>query len=190
MLRQITYAGLLTGSFLLTGVAPATELSAVAYGTISEVKQRKKDTSGGKKGGAIIGGLIGLGSSSGRSTGTKIVRSGVSAAAGAAIGGAVASGTEVAYTVDLVRGGTVRVVMDSGNFRKGDCVSVERGKTNNMRRVSGEFCIHNEEVPEQYKAEHVKEANECIQAKEELLAAETEDAVKVAHMKMNILCQD
>jgi len=136
MLRKITYAGLLTGSMLLAGNVQATELSAVAYGTVSAVSQQKKDTSGGKTGGAIIGGLLGLASSGGRSTGTKVLRSGVGAAAGGAVGGAVASGTDMAYTVDLVSGGTVRVVMDSGNFRNGDCVSVEQGRTNNMRRVS------------------------------------------------------
>ena len=190
MLRKITYVGLLTGSMLLAGNAQATELSAVAYGTISAVSQQKKDTSGGKTGGAIVGGLLGLASSSGRSTGTKILRSGVGAAAGGAVGGAMASGTNMAYTVDLVGGGTVRVVMDSGNYRKGDCVSVERGSTNNMRRVSDEFCVHNKQVPEEYKKEHVKEANECAQAKQELLAAKDEAAVNTAHMKMNILCQD
>lgn len=190
MLLKITYAGLLTGSVLLAGIAQAAELSAVAYGTISAVSQQKKDTSGGKTGGAIIGGLLGLATSSGRSTGTTLLRSGVGAAGGAAVGGAAASGTEMAYTVDLVGGGTVRVVMDSGNYKTGDCVSVERGRTNNMRRVSEEFCSHNEEVPEKYKKEHVEEANECAQAKQELLAAKDEAAVNTAHMKMNILCQD
>ena len=112
------------------------------------------------------------------------------AAAGGAIGGSVASGTDMAYTVDLIDGGTVRVVMDSGNFHQGDCVSVERGSTNNMRRVSTEYCTHNKEVPAQYKKEHVDEASECHQAKQELLAAKDEAAVKTAHMKMNILCQD
>lgn len=190
MFRQITCAGLLTASLLLSGCASATKLSAVAYGTITEVSQQERDSSDGRAAGAVIGGLIGLGSSRGRSSRTTVLRSGVGAAAGSAIGGAASSGTVMAYTVDLVRGGTVQVVMDSGNFRIGDCVSVERGETNNMRRVSEEFCIHNEEVPEQYKSEHIKEANECALAKEELLAAQTEDAIKVAHMKMNILCQD
>ena len=92
--------------------------------------------------------------------------------------------------IRLVGGGTVRVVMDSGNFHQGDCVSVERGSTNNMRRVSSEYCNRNADVPEVYKQEHQKEANECAQAKEELLAAKDEAAVKTAHMKMNILCQD
>jgi outer membrane lipoprotein SlyB len=190
MLRKITCAGLLAGSFLLAGNAQATELSAVAYGTITVVSQQQKDTSGGKTGGAVVGGLLGLYSGRGRSTSNKILRSGVGAVAGGAVGGAMARGTNMAYTVDLVGGGTVRVVMDSGNFHKGDCVSVERGSTNNMRRVSSEYCSHNKQVPEEYKAEHVKEANECAQAKQELLAAKDEAAVNTAHMKMNILCQD
>lgn len=190
MYRRIAYIGLLTCSMLLAGNAQATELSAVAYGTITAVSTQEKDTSSGKKTGAIIGGLIGLASSGGRSTGTKVVRSGVGAAVGAGVGGSVSAGTELAYTVDLVNGGTVRVVMDSGNFRQGDCVSVEQGRTNNMRRVSSEFCAQHKEVPEEYKAEHVKEASECAQAKQELLAAKDEAAVKTAHMKMNILCHD
>lgn len=48
--------------------------------------------------------------------------------------------------------------------------------------------MNNQQVPEQYKAEHVKEALECAQAKEELLAAQTPEALEMAHMKMNILC--
>ncbi len=190
MYRQIAFTGLITAGLLLTGGAAATQLSAVAYGTITEVTQQQKDTSSARRSGAIVGGLIGLGSSSGRSTRTTIVRSGVGAAAGSAIGGSAAAGSQTAYTVNLVGGGTVRVVMDSGSFRTGDCVSVERGRTNNMRHVSDEFCINNQKVPEQYKEEHVREANECAQAKEELLAAQTEDAINLAHMKMNILCQD
>jgi outer membrane lipoprotein SlyB len=190
VLNKIFVIGLLTGGILLAGNAQATKLSAVAYGTISAVTKHEKDTSGGSTGGAVIGGLIGLATGRGKSNSNKALRGIGGAAAGSAVGGAMASGTEIAYTVDLVKGGTVRVVMDSGNFHKGDCVSVERGSTNNMRRVSSEFCIHNKEVPEEYKAEQVKEANECAQAKEELLAATDEAGVKTAHMKMNILCQD
>ncbi|MDJ0777141.1 MAG: hypothetical protein QNJ85_04700 [Gammaproteobacteria bacterium] len=190
MFRQITCVGLITGSFLMAGVAPAAQLSAVGYGVISEAIEQKKDTSGARSSGAVVGGLIGLGSSSGRSTRTRIARTGVAAGLGSAVAGSASAGTEMAYTVNLVGGGTVRVVMDSGNFRVGDCVSVERGKTNNMRVVSDEFCINNEQIPEQYKAEHVMEAHECAQAKEELLAAETPEELELAHMKMNILCQE
>ena len=190
MLRKINYVGLLSGSILLAGSVQAAQLSAVGYGTISAVSKQEKDTSGGTAGGAIIGGLLGLATGKGKSRSNKALRSLGGAAVGGAVGGSVASGTDTAYTVDLVGGGTVRVVMNNGTFHQGDCVSVERGSTNNMRRVSGEFCVHNKAVPEQYKAEHKKEADECALAKEELLAATDEAGVKTAHMKMNILCQD
>ena len=189
MLRTITCAGVIAGSILATGIAQATQLSAVAYGTISEVSQQQKDTSSARTSGAIMGGLIGLGSSSGRSGRTKIARSAVGAGLGSAVAGGASAGTETAYTVNLVDGGTVRVVMDSGSFRVGDCVSVERGRTNNMRMVSDEFCVNHDKVPQQFKTEHVMEAEECVQAKEELLAAQTAEAIELAHMKMNILCQ-
>ena len=191
MFRKTTYAGFMTASLLLAGCASTSpQLSAVGYGTVTEAIEQEKDTSEATKSGAIIGGLIGLASSSGRSTGTTIARTGVGAGLGAAIGGGAAAGTEMVYTVDMVSGGTLRVVMDSGNFRVGDCVAIERGRTNNMRAVSQEFCFNNAQVPEQYKAEHVKEAHECAQAKDELLAAQTPEAVEIAHMKMNLLCED
>lgn len=190
MVRQIARISMFAVSILCAGNVQATKLSTVAYGTVSAVSKQEKDNSGDIKGGAIIGGIIGLATSGGRSTGSTVLRTGVGAAAGGAVGAAAGGGSEMAYTVDLVEGGTVRVVMDSGSFREGDCVSVERGNTNNMRRVSSTFCDHHDQVPEEHKAEHQKEANECAQAKEELLAAKDEEAINVAHMKMNILCQD
>ena len=190
MFLKITYVGLLTGSILLAGNVQAAKLSAVAYGTISAISQQNKDNSGSKTGGAIVGGVVGLLSGKGKSKSNKALRGIGGAAVGGAVGGAVGSGIETVYTVDLVSGGTVRVVIEEGHFQKGACVSVERGQTNNMRQVSDEFCVHNKEVPEEYKAEHKKEANECHQAKQELLAAKDEAAVNTAHMKMNILCQD
>ncbi len=126
MIHKVIYTGILTTSILLAGNAGATQLSAVAYGTISAVSQQKKDTSGGTTGGAIVGGLLGLATGRGKSKSNKALRGIGGAAAGGAIGGAMSSGAETAYTVDLVSGGTVRVVMDSGNFHQGDCVSVER----------------------------------------------------------------
>ena len=74
----------------------------------------------------------------------------------------MAQGTEMVYTVDLVSGGTVRVVMDSGSFHRGDCVAVEQQA----------------------------EADQCSQAKQRLLDAQTEEEINSAAMVMNILCQD
>jgi len=182
---------LLSAILMATGSAHASNVISVAYGSITAVNQQAKDTSGGKTGGALVGGLVGLYTGKGRSTSNKALRTLGGAAVGSAAGGTMARGTEMVYTVSLVEGGTVRIVMDSGNFRSGDCVAIEQGGASaNMRRVSEEFCRNYASVPQQYKTEHNKEADECAQAKQQLLDAQTEDAIKAAHMKMNILCQD
>lgn len=176
---------------LSIGTVQASSVVSVAYGTVTAVNQQEKDVSGGKAGGALVGGMIGLYTGKGKSTSNKALRTLGGAAAGSAVGGTMARGTEMVYTVTLITGGTVRIVMDSGNFRSGDCVALEQGGASaNLRRVSDEFCRNNASVPQQYKAEHEQEANECAQAKQQLLDAQTEDAIKAAQMKMNILCQD
>jgi len=191
MTKSLGMTALLSAMLFTTGSVQASKLISVAYGTITGINQQEKDTSGGKTGGALVGGLIGLASGSGKSGSNKALRTLGGAAVGSAAGGAMARGTDMVYTVSLVEGGTVRIIMDSGNFHRGDCVAVEQGGASaNMRRVSGEFCRNTAKVPQQHKAEHVKEADECAQAKKQLLDAKTEDAIKAAHMKMNILCQD
>jgi outer membrane lipoprotein SlyB len=191
MNRTLRMTSLLSAILITTGPVHASNVVSVAYGSITAVNQQARDTSGGKTGGALVGGLVGLYTGKGKSTSNKALRTLGGATVGSAAGGTMARGTEMVYTVSLVEGGTVRIVMDSGNFHRSDCVAVERGGASaNMRRVSEEFCTHNAAVPQQHKAEHQKEANECVQAKQQLLDAQTEDAIKAAHMKMNILCQD
>jgi outer membrane lipoprotein SlyB len=191
MNRTLRMTSLLSAILITTGPVHASNVISVAYGSITAVNQQARDTSGGKTGGALVGGLVGLYTGKGKSTSNKALRTLGGAAVGSAAGGTMARGTEMVYTVSLVEGGTVRIVMDSGNFRSGDCVAVEQGGASaNMRRVSEEFCRNYASVPQQYKTEHNKEADECAQAKQQLLDAQTEDAIKAAQMKMNILCQD
>jgi len=191
MNKTILMTAFLAGTLLTSGTIQASKVMSVAYGTITGVNQQERDTSGGKTGGALVGGLLGLYSGKGKSGSNKALRTLGGAAVGSAAGGTMARGTEMVYTVSLINGGTVRVIMDSGNFHRNDCVAVEQGGASaNLRRVSSEFCSHNASVPQQYKAEHQTEANECAEAKQQLLGAQTEDAIKAAQMKMNILCQD
>jgi outer membrane lipoprotein SlyB len=177
-------------TILTAGSLQAASLMAVAYGTVTGISQQERDTSSGSRGGAIVGGLAGFASGSGRSGSNRALRTLAGGAGGSALGRTMARGTETVYTVSLVEGGTVRIVMD-GNFRMGDCVSVERGGgSNNMRRVSNEFCTNNARIPSQYKAEHQREADECAQATQRLLNAQTDDEIRNAQTIMNILCQD
>lgn len=170
--------------------AHAAGMVSVAYGTITGVGQQEKETAGGKTGGAVLGGMVGLYSGKGKSGSNKALRTMGGATVGSAVGGTMAKGMDTVYTVSMVEGGAVRIVMD-GNFRTGNCVAVERGGPSaNLRRVSEEFCRNSGGALQPYKVEHKREAGECAQAKEQLLAAQTEESVKTAQMKMNILCQD
>ena len=84
MIRPVAFFTVLSvACVFLIGCASGTQLSGVAYGTITEVSQQEKDNTSGKAAGAVIGGLIGLGTSSGRSNRTTLLRSGAGAAAGA-----------------------------------------------------------------------------------------------------------
>jgi outer membrane lipoprotein SlyB len=191
MNKKLLMTAVLSASLLAAGSVQAATIMSVSYGTITGINQQARDTSGGASGGAVLGGLVGLASGSGRSRSNRALRTLGGAAVGSAAGRTIAQGTEMVYTVDLVNGGTVRVVMDSGSFHRGDCVAVEQGGPSaNLRRVSSEFCLNNAAVPQQYKAAQQSEADQCAQAKQRLLDAQTEEEINTAAMVMNILCED
>ena len=191
MNKTFFMTALLSVSLFAAGSMQAATIMSVSYGTITGINQQDRDTSGGSTGGAVLGGLVGLATGRGRSRSNQALRTLGGAAVGSAAGRAMARGTDMVYTVDLVNGGRVRVVMDSGNFHRGDCVAVEQGGVSaNLRRVSSEFCFNNAAIPQQYKAAHQQEADQCAQAKQRLLDAKTEEQINTAAMVMNILCQD
>jgi hypothetical protein len=190
IIRSATVAVVLVAGLFTAGALQAASLMAVSYGTITGISQQERDTSSSSRGGAIVGGLAGFATGRGQSGSNRALRTLAGGAIGSAAGRAGGRGTETVYTVSLIDGGTVRIVMD-GNFRMGDCVSVERGGgSNNMRRVSSEFCTNNDRIPAQYKAQHQREADECAQATQRLLNAQTDEEIRNAQTIMNILCQD
>jgi hypothetical protein len=90
-----------------------------------------------------------------------------------------------AYTGNLETGGTVRVVTEAGGMQVGDCVAVERGDYNNIRRVSDVACTDNSK--EVYE-EHQEDADECAAAKRELLEADDDAWIERAARKVHVLC--
>ena len=66
-------------------------------------------------------------------------------------------------------------------------MSVERGQHANIRRVASVLCSGNETMPTDEK--HVREAEQCHEAKEQLLAASTDDQIEAAARKVSILCE-
>jgi hypothetical protein len=144
--------------------------------------------------GAVIGGFAGLVSASGRSGRSQLA----SAAGGAVLGGLIGKALEgnrqgYEYRVRFTGGSESRFITEKGYFERGDCVSMERGSdaqgraVNNLRRVPDSMC----ESRTQQKAHphYVKEARECVEAKQQLLDAQDNDELRRASSKVKVLCE-
>ena len=157
---------------------------------VAQARVELKDDSAKK--GALIGGAIGLAAGSGKGGKTQRKRAGIGIGLGAIAGSAKKKPTGMKYSVRTADGTIVQIVTDQSQIRIGDCVSVEEsGGKANIRRISDTACqpesasIMNDPAIQE---ELQEEAAECVAVKEELLAAETDEAIDRALRKMSILC--
>jgi len=161
----------------------------IQYGIVVASKHVEEKSNAGK--GALVGGAIGLYAGKGKSSGTKFRRT----TAGAVVGGATAKAAQGSlaareYQVRTATGITV-IVSDQTEIIVDDCVLVETpNKGNaNIRRVASTYCDPaSAEVVADLQEEMQEEAQECADAKGELAAATTDDAVDRALRKISILC--
>jgi len=172
--------------------------TSVSFGRITAVNMVSQQNANAQIGGAILGGTIGAAAGSGRSGSNRALGGIGGAFAGQQIGRLASQRQAFEYTI-LVGGTTTRMITDEAGLRIGDCVAVERGAYNNLRLVSDAKCAApapqraaapsaSPPPPAGASASEVKAANACIQAKEQLLAAETEDAFDRAERRVRLLC--
>jgi outer membrane lipoprotein SlyB len=173
----------------------AGQSASISVGTVTKVETIDLRSQNAPAG-ALVGGMLAYHTTgSKRSSTTKWGR----AAAGAVAGGAIARAREGdlsgrLYTVDLGGGRTMQVVSDQTEIRQGDCVIVEQVKDQaNVRRADPTACqpesadvLASPDVQEELQ----EEAEECLAAKEELLAAQTAEQFELAERKMAIFCND
>jgi hypothetical protein len=178
-------------SGVAASVAQAESLD-VDYGVVTEVNEIEFDESGTTAGtavGALTGGAVGYGFGRKKSSAKKraIVIAGT--AAGAWLGNKATekTGTGYAYTVDLIEGNGVTITTEQGGIDVGDCVTIERGESANIRQVSEVHCQAGHTEP---TAEHVAEAKECEAAKAAMLEAETDEALAAAVREARIRCEE
>lgn len=137
--------------------------------------------------GAMVGGFTGLVLARNKSPGRQIA----TGAGGAVLGGLATRALEgerrgYSYRIRYVGGTESRFITEKDYLRSGDCVAVERGEYANVRRVASVLC---EPRPaQQPDPSHIAQAEQCHRAKEQLLAAETEEAIESASRKVSILC--
>ena len=137
--------------------------------------------------GAIVGGLTGLLLTKNGSTGGAIAGT----AGGAVLGGLATRGVEgnlksYQYSLQFLNGGGTDFITEKNYLVVGDCVSVERGNYNNVRRVASSLCGRSR--LDEPATSHMRDANECHAAKQALLNAPTEDSARAARVKVDVLC--
>ena len=147
-------------------------------------------------GGAVVGGILGYVGTSGRQSSSRRARNTI---LGAAAGGAVANRAQgnrngMQFTIETAPGATIQVVTDQTEIKVGDCVNVEQAGsgTANVRRVSPAMCeaAASNVVDTVVQADMAESADRCLQAKDRLLEAETDEQVEAAIRRVEILCDD
>jgi outer membrane lipoprotein SlyB len=159
--------------------------SRIDYGVITAVQRVDIQNRDAQAAGALLGGALGAGVGSGRSTSNRALGGLAGASVGSRLAGAAGSTTGFEYTVLIGGTNTIRLVTEKASLRVGDCVSVERGRFNNIRLAADERC---ERPAAKAPRSAVREADACETATQQLLEAESDEDFARAERRMRILC--
>ena len=146
--------------------------------------------------GAVVGGVVGYATTSSRQSSSRRARNtAIGAGTGALLTRAAQGSLDgMQFTVEIRPGTRITVITDQSGVIVGDCVNVETASngTANVRRVSEAVCraAFDNQVDEVVLAEMTHEADLCVQAKERLLDAETDEAFEFAMRRVQFMCDD
>ena len=171
----------------------AGQSATVRTGTVTAM--RSVDLNDGNAvGGALVGGAFGAALTRSKKGSSRRDRN---AAIGAVLGGAAAAAKTRPgriYTVTTNEGTMIQIATEQTEIRIDDCVFVEEaGGTANIRRAPATACEPASKEVMQDAAiieEMQEEANECAAAKQELVDADSDDAIDRAVRKVKLLCYD
>ena len=177
----------------LAGVADAQV--RVQYGRITNVQATTVTDTTSRNVGTLVGGGVGLATGSGQSGSNRALRTLGGAAAGRGVGTLAGRSQAFEYTVLVDGTTTVRIVSDQAGKRIGDCVAVEQGQFSNIRLVPDSRCAARAQPatakaapPPAPPAADAQQATACEQAKEQVLAATTDEEFNIAERRMRLLC--
>src|SRR5262247_4715554 len=181
---------------LMCAAGGAVAQTSVNYGRITAVNLVTEQNRAAQTGGAILGGALGAASARNRSGGTAALRAGGGVFAGQQLGRMATQRQTFEYTILIDGTSTITMVTDEAGLRVGDCVAVERGAFNNLRLVDDARCNPRpaaqgqKAAPPKATAADVRQADACIQAKDRLLDAETDEDFERAYRRVRLLCSD
>ncbi len=184
-------------SLLFAGLASAQrsgQSMSVQTGVVVAAQAVNLQSAAGR--GAVVGGVVGLAAtSSNRSSSRRARNAAIGAGTGALISRRAQGSLDgMQYTIETGPGSRIVVVTDQTQVRVGDCVNVEQAGsgTANVRRVSESLCdaVFDNQVDEELQTYMTREADACLQAKDRLMDAESDDAFEVAMRRVNFFCND
>ena len=195
MLRQVSAVSVAAVAALVLPQAADAQVR-VQYGRITNVQATTVTDTTARNVGTLVGGGVGLATGSGQSGSNRALRTLGGAAAGRGVGTLAGRSQAFEYTVLVDGTTTVRIVSDQAGKRVGDCVAVEQGQFANIRLVADSRCAPTRAQPAPAKAApapvpvaaDVQQASACEQAKEQVLAATTDDEFNIAERRMRLLC--
>ena len=181
---------------LAFGAQVAQAQSRVQYGRITNAVVTTETSNSSRNVGTVVGGGIGLATGSGQSSSNRALRTLGGAAAGRGVGNMAGRSQAFEYTVLIDGRTTIRVISDQAGKRVGDCFAVEQGQFNNIRLVADSRCspppapraAAPAPAPAPAGPAEIEAANACDQAKQQVLAADTDDAFALAERRMRLLC--
>lgn len=190
--RSLCCLFLVTGAALLTGCASSGSSAAhgyeirIRYAQVVDVERVPLPSAA--PAGAMVGGFTGMVIARDKSPGRQLA----TGIGGAVLGGLATRALEgdrrgYGYKLRFANNETSQFISEKGYLQIGDCVSVERGQYANIRRVASTLC---ENAPATaIDDSHVREAQQCHAAKDQLLAATSDQDIESASRKVSILCQ-
>jgi outer membrane lipoprotein SlyB len=193
-----TVIALVTSVFVFSGNIASAQRSGqsmtVQTGVVIAAQAVNLQSQAGR--GAVVGGIVGYATTSSRHSSSRRVRNtAIGAGTGALISRrAQGSLNGMQYTVEIGPGTRITVVTDQTQVRVGDCVNVEQAGsgTANVRRVSEALCdaVFSNQVDEEMQAYMDRGADMCLQAKDRMMDAETDEAFETAMRRVKFLCDD
>jgi len=196
MIRR--FSAIAVGAVAALSLPEAADAQArVQYGRITNVQATTVTDTTSRAVGTLVGGGIGLATGSGQSSSNRALRGIGGAAAGRGVGTLAGRSQAFEYTVLVDGTSTIRIVSDQAGKRVGDCVAVEQGQFANIRLVPDSRCAPRAQPSAPAKAApakaapvaaDVQQASACEQAKQQVLAATTDDEFNIAERRMRLLC--
>ena len=195
--KQIIPLAVAVTSLLFAGLASAQrsgQSMSIQTGIVVATQAVNLQSAAGR--GAVVGGVVGYATTSSRQSSSRRARN---TAIGAGTGALIARRAQgsldgMQYTIETGPGSRIVVVTDQTQIRVGDCVNVEQAGsgTANVRRVSESLCdaVFDNQVDEELQTYMNREADACLQAKDRMMEAETDEAFDIAVRRVDFFCDD